>query len=191
MYGHNLQDLTGQRFGILTVLEYARRKHIPCGQAQTLWRCRCDCGSIVEVRAATLKNGDTRSCGCVKSHGERLVAEAFNANNIRYLREYTFEDCVNHKGNPCRFDFAIIQDGNVKALVEYQGEQHYAPPTNTPWFGQMQRSETDQIKRDYCLTHNILFYEIRYDEDIDARVSEIITSLHDNTVPSADDSAKV
>lgn len=54
-----LIDLTGQRFGRLTVIERAENK----GE-QTAWRCKCDCGKIVDVRGGNLKSGHTTSCGC-------------------------------------------------------------------------------------------------------------------------------
>ena len=53
------QDLTGQRFGMLTVLERAENK----GKT-TQWRCVCDCGSETVVSASHLKTGHTSSCGC-------------------------------------------------------------------------------------------------------------------------------
>lgn len=150
MHKRNVEDLAGQRFGILTVIERADNKTIPCGQSRTMWKCVCDCGSAVNVRAATLKNGDTRSCGCVKSHGERVVAECLNNLGVNYAREYTFDDCLNSSKNKLKFDFAIFKHEELLCLIEYQGEQHYYPPQRNRSFGAMQRNETDKMKKEYC-----------------------------------------
>ena len=180
MYGHNLEDLTGKRFGILTALERVENKTLPCGQRQTMWRCRCDCGSYVTVRAATLKNGDTKSCGCIKSHRERLIAERLAGLGVSFEREYEFEDCVNHNGNAVKFDFALFDtQKNLICLIEHQGQQHYFDESNPNTFGKMQREETDRLKKEYCKTHNISLYEIKYNDDINAKLDDI---LHDNTV---------
>lgn len=48
-------DLTGQKFGRLTVLEYVGKKK---------WRCQCSCGKIVTVCGYNLTSGHTASCGC-------------------------------------------------------------------------------------------------------------------------------
>lgn len=59
-------DLTGKRFGRLTVVESAG--HIPGpqpGQRYPLWKCLCDCGGTRIVRADVLKRGTTKSCGCL------------------------------------------------------------------------------------------------------------------------------
>ena len=56
-----LLDLTGQRFGRLTVLERA-----PNNKKQTVWECRCDCGNIVRVQMGHLRSGKIVSCGCYK-----------------------------------------------------------------------------------------------------------------------------
>lgn len=55
-------DLTGNRFGCLTVLEPAGLN----AHNQLRWKCRCDCGNVVEVLGMSLRNGDTKSCGCIK-----------------------------------------------------------------------------------------------------------------------------
>jgi hypothetical protein len=54
-------DLTGQRFGRLTVLS---RAGSAAGPAQ--WRCRCECESLLVVWAVNLKAGRTKSCGCLR-----------------------------------------------------------------------------------------------------------------------------
>lgn len=53
--------LEGQRFGKLTVVERAGNT----SSGRTTWRCRCDCGKMVVVRSDKLKDGSTRSCGCL------------------------------------------------------------------------------------------------------------------------------
>ena len=56
------RDLTGQRFGELTVLE-ATDERIGGG---VVWLCRCSCGAICKVSRNNLVTGQTRSCGHAK-----------------------------------------------------------------------------------------------------------------------------
>lgn len=58
-----LIDLTGKKFGHLTVLN--RATNAKNGHAR--WECQCDCGnpSIVIVDGVHLRDGHTISCGCV------------------------------------------------------------------------------------------------------------------------------
>ena len=53
------RDLTGQKFGRLTVIAEAGRAK----NRNVLWKCRCDCGKEVIVQSGNLPNGHTRSCG--------------------------------------------------------------------------------------------------------------------------------
>ena len=57
-------DLTGQRYGKLTVLAPADNIG-----ARTAWRCQCDCGRETVVTTSRLRSGHTRSCGCICSPG--------------------------------------------------------------------------------------------------------------------------
>ena len=66
-----LIDLSGKRFGKLTVIQ--RTENAPRGDGRTIpaWKCRCDCGNIVTVLGYSLRNGNSKSCGCTKRiHGE-------------------------------------------------------------------------------------------------------------------------
>lgn len=62
-----LVDLTGKRFGKLTVVNRAPDYITPSGQHKTQWYCQCSCGNknLVIVMATHLKTGHTTSCGCV------------------------------------------------------------------------------------------------------------------------------
>lgn len=56
------EDLTGRRFGRLTVLGYDCTSKYRVSQ----WRVRCDCGTEFVASRANLISGNTRSCGCLK-----------------------------------------------------------------------------------------------------------------------------
>ena len=53
-------DLTGKKFGRLTVIERAKNK----GKS-TMWLCKCDCGNETIVNGSSLKKDLTKSCGCL------------------------------------------------------------------------------------------------------------------------------
>lgn len=55
-------DLTGQRFGRLTVLERDKSTE---SSNRTLWKCVCDCGTMKSVSSHALRYGLTKSCGCL------------------------------------------------------------------------------------------------------------------------------
>lgn len=58
-------DLTGQRFDKLTVVRRVDDYVSPKGQHSTRYLCKCDCGNEIKVTAGVLKNGKSKSCGCV------------------------------------------------------------------------------------------------------------------------------
>lgn len=57
-----LQDLTGQRFGRLTVIKRVENDK----RGNSRWLCRCDCGNEKVVSSHNLKNGHAKSCGCFR-----------------------------------------------------------------------------------------------------------------------------
>lgn len=62
-----LVDLLGQRFGQLLVVRRVdgeRRK-------RGYWFCQCDCGNTAEVYGTSLRNGSTKSCGCLNDKKRR------------------------------------------------------------------------------------------------------------------------
>lgn len=60
-----INDLTGKRFGKLTVIKRANN-YIPASGKYQLaqWECLCDCGNKTIVIGSNLKRGNTTSCGC-------------------------------------------------------------------------------------------------------------------------------
>lgn len=71
-----LIDLTGKKFGKLTVISRADN-YISRHGAISCWLCRCDCGTELVVRGSNLKSGHTKSCGCLVSE-EDITNKTFN-----------------------------------------------------------------------------------------------------------------
>lgn len=54
-------DITGQRFGFLTILEKSDKRDNSKAQ---FWRVQCDCGNQKEINGAGIRRGVVVSCGC-------------------------------------------------------------------------------------------------------------------------------
>lgn len=150
MYEYNLknsEDLTGCRFGKLTVLERGYVKN-----ARYYWKCQCDCGNISYACGSDLKEGKIHSCGCLQSYAEYCIRKLLDDNQIQYQQQYSFNDCRSVQNYLLRFDFAIFNQNQLLGLIEYQGQQHYDPTNN--WYT-INGTQNDQIKQDYCKQHNI------------------------------------
>ena len=61
-----LVDLSGRRFGLLSVNSYAGLD----GGKNASWNCLCDCGSPCVIRGARMRDGTTASCGCLLTNTE-------------------------------------------------------------------------------------------------------------------------
>lgn len=109
-------DLTGKRFGMLTVLE--QTVEIYKGKRQSVCRCLCDCGRETLVPASRLARRDgtepkmpTRSCGCSR-HVENLTGRRIG--RLTVLRK----SGTTPKGGTmylCR-----CECGNEKEIAAYQ-----------------------------------------------------------------------
>lgn len=159
---NSVVDLVGKHFGKLIVLFDSGKRQ----SKSVVWHCKCDCGNELDVNQVDLQRGHTKSCGCVKSYGERIVQEILQKLNLNYKKERTFNDCINPKTNQkLRFDF-YLPDYNT--CIEYDGEQHFKY-SNTGWnskenFERVQYR--DNVKNQYCEEHNIKLVRIPYtDED--------------------------
>lgn len=60
------QDLTGKRFGRLSITSYAGSR----GKG-SYWNCLCDCGNAVAILTRSLNSGVSQSCGCLRK--ERAI----------------------------------------------------------------------------------------------------------------------
>lgn len=130
------------------------------------------CMKPFNVRVKDLKSGNTKSCGCSKSHGETKVADILSNNNITYAKEYSFSDLKRKK--LLRFDFAVFKDGVLQYLIEYDGIQHYKEYgwNDAEHFKIVK--ENDSAKNQYCQDHNIPLIRIPYTHYNDLTINDLL-----------------
>lgn len=65
-----IEDLTGKRFGTLTVVSY--NEEVSKKKKGVHWNCICDCGNEKVIWGTDLKRGHTTNCGCIRK--EKAIA---------------------------------------------------------------------------------------------------------------------
>lgn len=132
---HRKADISGQEFGYLTVLRRVDDYVSPKGARVPKWLCKCKCGNELEVISTSLRNGDTKSCGCMNrrtkiSHATKTITHknvertsvAMSIDDVIGKRygELTVEDCVEKKNNIRSSKFSCVCSCGNKTIVTYE-----------------------------------------------------------------------
>lgn len=126
-------DLTGEKYGRLTVLEQDFDHTL--SNKRTYWKCKCDCGNTISVAAQSLrrKSNPTRSCGCIRlennknrkgisNHKVPMVGKKFG--RLTVLRESEKRSgkrrklmyhCICECGNECDVVGEGLRNGYTKS----------------------------------------------------------------------------
>jgi hypothetical protein len=84
-------NIISHRFDRLLVICEAGRSKF----GQVLWRCQCDCGAVVVTPSGPLKNGRTKSCGCLRR--DRQTTHGLDQHPLRRTHRGMLERCYNPK----------------------------------------------------------------------------------------------
>ncbi|MFI3227812.1 MAG: zinc-ribbon domain-containing protein [Clostridia bacterium] len=112
------KDITGKRFGRLTVLEHAGVKK------ESIWKCQCDCGNEIMVIQTNLMNGKTTSCGCKRDEVRR--------NNFKNSIHFVDGTCIEkiaakttHKNNTTGFrGVSRRENGRFRVSITFKGNRY-------------------------------------------------------------------
>lgn len=146
-----LIDLTNQRFGKLVVLErdYSKKS---ITRRTAYWICQCDCGNIVSVDGAHLKEGLTQSCGCIKRN---LYNEQIIDITGQKFDMLTVLSCSNKKTpNGTYYWICQCECGNIKEISGHALRAHEVISC-----GCLKRSNGEQKIYNILLNNNIQFEE--------------------------------
>lgn len=115
------QDITGTKINHLTALSATDKRE--CGSVVWLWKC--DCGKETFARAAQVRNGHIKSCGCLfhKEHRERTspqICRHCGGESTRILPSGFYagvcDKCANKQGNDSRDDLVrLVGSAKVRA----------------------------------------------------------------------------
>lgn len=162
-YRHpNFRDLTGERFGRLTVAKLKGKSN----QGTSVWVCVCDCGGKTDAGVGNLRSGNVQSCGCLATdvkttHGMRGTPEyevwqamwqrCTNPRNKNYA---TYKDRTPPES--WRDFAAFIADIGMRPAPGYSLERidNTKPygPGNTAWIPTGQQARNTKANR--WLTYN-------------------------------------
>lgn len=166
----------GNRYGKLTVIskdaELSKKRH------RAMWVCKCDCGNYKTVSSKCLRDGKTKSCGCILSFGEEKIHSILASNNVDFQPQYG----VSINGKWYRFDFAIFTNNNLKCLIEYHGAQHY-DKEHLHWGKPIEvNQKRDEIKKQWAKENDIPLYEIPYWEfdSINRALEKILKTIQND-----------
>lgn len=107
---------------------------------------------------------------CVSSRGENCVQKFLEHSTIRYEKQKRFPGMKYRL--PLAFDFFLPE---YNTAIEYNGEQHYEAINSWGGLGKLTLTQRrDQIKRDYCAANGIKLIEIRYDENVEEKLKQLL-----------------
>ena len=127
---------------------------------------RCVCKKHGEFKISWSNLNKFEGCPiCNSSTGERKILYYLKENNIKFQRQYKFDDLIGVGGKRLSYDFYLSDYG---ILIEYQGQQHAAPSTfysikkEIAELNFIKQQEHDKRKRDYANKKGYKLLEIWY-----------------------------
>ena len=107
-------DLTGQKFGKLTVIERAESS----STGKTRWLCECECGNRKIVLRDSLRRGKTISCGCnyFVSNKERNKTHGLTGTRLHRIWSSMKQRC----NNPTAHSFELYGGRGITVCEEWQ-----------------------------------------------------------------------
>lgn len=145
-------DLTGQRFGRLTVIERGEPPKDREGNKRkyVYWKCRCDCGNEKTLLTSHLTSGAVISCGCYQKEMYQIMGEtkgmqlgAVDGTNVKSIRNALAGNTT--KSNKSGVRGVLCVNGGYRARIGFKGEEIYLGTYKTIERAAQARKSAEQI----------------------------------------------
>lgn len=153
-------DLTGKRFGRLTVIKRADDAVRPSGYKEVQWHCKCDCGNFTTVTGKRLRSGNTKSCGCYAKEAMSKAKKKYNKYDLSG-------------------EYGIGYTSNTSEEFLFDKED-YEKIKNYCWFKSNRGYVVTTIPLDNGVTKTISMHRLIMDADKDSLVDHIRHNKLDN-----------
>lgn len=110
----NRLDLLGSQHGRLTVVRFSYIDR----HRNALWECACQCGATVTTSATQLRQGKTRSCGCLRNEiaGGRTRTHGRSGSVEHGIWKGIIQRCT----NPKRFSYKYYGGLGITICEEWR-----------------------------------------------------------------------
>lgn len=145
-------DITGQQYGLLTVLEKVPDEENTDKYKKAQWKCKCVCGNECIVSLTHLRSGHTKSCGCWK----RKITQETNKKIHSKINSYdlTGEFGIGYTDNVDPTDKDGVRNYFYFDLEDYDKIKDYHWYFNK--YGYVEAYKKGTIKRSFLKLHRLV-----------------------------------
>jgi hypothetical protein len=113
-------DLSGQTFGRFTVIERAKN----VGRSDAHWLVRCSCGNVRVVRGASIRFGNSKSCGCLKIEITRLRSKTHGKSGTPEYKSWS--GAIGRCHNPKNQAYKTYGALGIRVCLRWRGRRGFS-----------------------------------------------------------------